>query len=863
MDTTTDDLNSVRQRARKRRRRTDPNAKIEATEPICEITLVIVVIGSALAIGTVHVQVLLGVAALALFGGGIALMAARELPKPALVLVAFAAFSALQAVPLPAWLANLLSPGTAQIWAHSMSTFGQPDLRSFPISLDPGASIAEALKWLTYAAVYLVATRVRARRGSPWLAALLFGSASFVTLITLIHGVADLRQLYGLYQPKFSVGRWNVGPLLNANNLAGYAILGLFAGGGLLLKGKSLLPRPALWIGVGVISTALCLTSSRAALVSVLVGGAVTLAWFVVVQRARVSPTQLALAVAPIVCGIIVAIALGTAKNFGELASLDAQRKVAGWRWSLPMIRDHWLLGVGRGAFETALPPYRQPLEYDWTAVFTHAENFVIQWVAEWGIPVGLLATVLIVSYVAKNWIASRTDRVRFMLLTGLCALLLQNQADLGLEIPSVAIAAILALAAGEQSPPFVPDEQRRFGWRAVFVIVPALALWACAFFFSRWPVDLERRDLSAGYRELPVKSDEDRENFREQLHSAMARHPGESYFPLLGALVAARGRDESPLPWLSRSLELAPSNGHAHLVLAQLLAGHRATKQAMLHLRLASQYDRTLSPIVGTLAERWAPTVEIMMEAVPSGPAGIAVLTEACARETHVDFKVECYRQAVQRDASEPDLQGNLADSLILALRTQQEPCGPEAADACAQEAETALRTMARLRPRSWRPSYLLAKLMIGRGDLKGAMALLARACPHNQDGDDCAREAVNAAIRLGSDEAISAAAASYATANCGVSNDTCAQALDWLAAALDAAGRATSALTYSVKAAEADDSASRWLRLANRAILANHYGVARTALERANRSPDASAQSRAETLVLTRRLAQGFMPL
>ncbi|HWZ88936.1 MAG TPA: O-antigen ligase family protein, partial [Polyangiaceae bacterium] len=740
----------------------------------------IVVIGSALAIGTVHIPALLAISALALVGGTLGAMAFRRVPAPAIVLAVLGVLSALQAIPLPAGLVRRLSPISAEVWSRCLVPFGEGALTRFPLSLDGGASAIEALKWFTYAAVYIMATRVRSRRGSSWLATLLFGSAVLVTLITLVHGVADLNVLYGVYEPNFTVGRWNVGPLLNSNNLAGYAILGLFSGAGLLLSGRSALPPLLLAVGLAVISTALCLSGSRAAILSTLLAGGVTLVWLIKVQRFRLSPRHLLWGVAPFLIGIVIAIAVGTSKDWGALATLDARRKFIVWSWSLPMIREHVWFGVGRGAFETAFSPYRQALDYDWTIVISHAENFVVQWVAEWGVPVGLCAVVLIVGYVLREWRANRSDRVRFMIMTGLVALLVQNLADLGLEIPAVAIAAVLALAAGERPVPRPATESaNRLGLLALAGFAPAFALWLAVILWARFPVESERREMALAYRELPAKSADERAQFRGHLRRAVLRHPGESFFPLLGSLVALRTGDGNPLPWIARSLDLAPANGRVHLVLAQLLEAHNATSQAMLHLRLAAQYDRTLAGTAGVHAVRWARSVDMLMQAIPDGPSGDTMLLGACAREPRIEAKIDCFRHATLRNPSDPDAQGQLAGSLLFALRSEQLPCNGTLAEGCAAEATRAIRAMARLQPRSWRPGYLTSKLLLARGDAKGAAQLLARVCPTTAEGDECAREAVMTAIRSRSDDAILAAVDASAARACD-SSVSCADALD-----------------------------------------------------------------------------------
>jgi tetratricopeptide (TPR) repeat protein len=886
----------------RRRQRHRRRSNADRWGSICDGMLVLVVVGSALAIGTVHIPALLAVSGLALIGATFELIALRRVPWPAVVLAAFGLFSALQAISLPAAWIKLVSPVSADVWLRCLVAFGEPALRSFPLSLDPSASIAEAVKWLTYASVYVMAMRTRARRGSAWLAILLFGSVTLVSLITLVQGIADLPELYGLYHPDFAPGRWNVGPLLNSNNLAGYAILGLFTGGGLLLSGRSPVPRLALLIGVGSITAALSLSGSRAGIVSVLVAGIVALVWLLRAKWARISARSFGVAVAPLAIGIAIAVALGTEHEAGQFTALDVERKVSVWRWSLPMIREHALFGVGRGAFETAFQAYRGALDYDWAIVITHAENFVVQWIAEWGVPVGVGAVVVIVGYVLREWYRSRSDRLRFMVLLGLLALFFQNFADLGLEVPALVIGAVLALAAGESATPAPAAEgveateaAKRFGRRAVLASCPAFALWVVAVFWSRFPVELERREMSAGYRELAIgnadelplhKADElalhradelemlrageltsadggasssadELGQFRNRLHQAVLRHPGEAFFPLLGALVAMRTRDGSALAWLARALELAPTNGPVHLVLADLMHSHGATTQAMMHLRLAGQYDRTLGSAVGARAPVWAPSIDLLMQAIPDGPHGRLVLLEACAKEQAIELKLECFRRAAKRSPGSFDAHFALAEALLAAIKSEKLPCNDALVEPCAAEAEAAIKSAAKLNPKAWRPGYLLSKVMLARGDTMGAARLLTRTCPRSFEGDECWQEALTMAMRGRADDAISTAANALASRECD-GMESCANMFASLASVLESGDQLALASKFYIKAAEAEPSAARWLKVGEFAAQAHLNGVARAALERANRSFDASPASRARVDLLRQRVAR-----
>ncbi len=228
------------------------------------------------------------------------------------------------------------------------------------------------------------------------------------------------------------------------------------------------------------------------------------------------------------------------------------------------------------------------------------------------------------------------------------------------------------------------------------------------------------------------------------------------------------RTRDGNPLTWIARALELAPTEGPVHLVLAELMHVHRATSQAMLHLRLAAQYDRTLGGAVSVRAPVWAPSVDLLMQAIPDGPYGDEVLLDACANERASERRLDCLRRATRRSPGLLRAQLALAESLLLAIRTTQPQCKDKLFERCAAEAEVAIRSAARLDPKAWRPGYLLSKVVLARGDSAGAAQLLTRTCPKTFEGDECWHEALAMAMQGGSIDTISAAANVLAARPC-----------------------------------------------------------------------------------------------
>src|SRR5262245_17621632 len=153
-------------------------------------------------------------------------------------------------VPLPAGLLKAVAPATADVWERCLLPFGEHGPRWASLSLDPGATAVEALKWATYGAVFVTATVVASRHGAAWGLLAVFAPSVAAALATLGHGLADSIRVWGLGQPEFTPVAWHVGPLLNPNTLAGYLNLGAIIGLGLMLGDRPHLPRWVLGLGV-------------------------------------------------------------------------------------------------------------------------------------------------------------------------------------------------------------------------------------------------------------------------------------------------------------------------------------------------------------------------------------------------------------------------------------------------------------------------------------------------------------------------------------------------------------------------------------------------------------------------------------
>ncbi len=833
-------------------------------EPVADWLLVALVLVSVLWIGSVTLPAVLVCGALGLLGGAIALRSLRAVPRATLFCGALAGACLLQIVPLPlSWL-SALSPAAAEVWSRGLHAFGEPPPAWAPLSIDPGATRVEALKWLTYALAFAIAEAARVRRGALWLLSVVFVAGSSVAAITLLHGALGLELLFGVYRPHMHVEPWNLGPLLNTNNLAGYCILALFCGLGLLSSSRAAVSAWVIGLGGAALVAALLLSGSRAAIGSAAVGGGL----FFLYRKARRagafggrrSTTHVPI---PLVlsglAGLVVALSFGGLRQLEALTTLDIERKSAVWRASLDTLADFPWWGVGRGAFETAFPPYQPQFQYDWTSLFAHAESFPLQWLVEWGVLVGGGALAVFVGWFLRAAWRLRRRSAEAAAVIGAFSFLLQNLADLALEVPGVCIALVVVLAAcGTRREPAGDPAVVRVGCSAAFVSAGATLVASLAL--SPWaPVRQERRALGAEYASAESSTRESRREYLARVRAALQRHPGEGYFSLLGARVAAQeGLD--PMPWLARALERSPNNGHVHLTLAEVLARRGATSQALMHLRFAVTYDATLTSEVGRRAAAWAPSVEAIRRAFPPGAVRPEVFLAVCGARRSVGFQVQCFEELLRRWPESERGELELARAFARGLGQKRSVCSSgRAASAeaatCAERLSAALARLEARTPGRWEVVMLRAQLLEARGQLPAAASAMANACPPDVHGEECAREALRLALAAGEGELVRRAGDAYVARNCR-SESACAVAHEFVAEHLRRGGRPMGALRHMLQAAEREPSAARWVRVAT---LCRNLGLetkALAALARALRAPDADEELRTRVSALRRQL-------
>ena len=800
------------------------------TSDVSRALLVLVIVGSVLALGSLHVPILIAVGAVATCSASLALartaIFGQRIPLPLLVILGLTAVTLLQAIPLPwRWLEQL-APANAEVWAGALSPLSRPHPSFAPLSLDPVATWGEVLKGWTYAAVFIAAMAAGARRGAAWGALVIFGSAATLASLTLAHGVLDASRVFGIYAPRSGASGFAVGPLINPNNCAGYLNLGILAGTSLLALPRPPLPRWALSIALALTVGVSLLTGSRGGLVSLVAGALLLFALLRQADRINAQPLNwkrfVLVGAGSTVLGIAFML-LAAASRTGQLLLARDTTKLHQLVTTLPLIEEFRWFGVGRGAFESAYPAFRTAGN---NTIFSHPENFLVQWVAEWGIGVTLaLLIVMCLLLRPRLWQVPR-NLAACGLFAGAAALALHNLVDLSSEVPGVAIGGVAAAgfawgnSAGRLGKSRVP-------WKNMLIVAAiGAAVTAAALAFGRHTLQSDREQLGDELAKRPPWP-----TFRAQLAQAMQRHPAEPFFPRLGAVAAWRDRRESPMPWLERALERGLSVGRTHYLLAQYLASRGKSSQALLELRLAAEFDPQLASRVATQAVKLTTEPDRLRRTVPEGVKGARLLLNLAhaLKPTEAQLAMDLLREAVERDPKMPEPRLLLVRKLLVPL----EAPGPPSPERAAQIQEVT-RLLDGLPTTTHEARQYRARLLVATGRGSEATAFLARDCPKLDEPTSCIALWLSVARVVKDRGALDAALQSLAQAGCSESRH-CADAYWAAGEACQVFGKDETALRHFERFATEANTSLAWQKVARYADQIGRADHALRALGRA----------------------------
>lgn len=763
-----------------------------------------------------------------------------------------ATWTALTAVPLPCGLVRTLAPVAGEIWASALTPLGEPSLATCALSVAPFATVQSAMNLASYALVAATATAVARALGLGAVLLSVLGVASFVAIVTLVHAVLGTEHLFGVSSLPAKSATGPASVIVNPNNLAGFMNLGVFSALALLGSRRPPAPRP-LVVVAGMLAVATTISSgSRGGVASLafgLVAFGLLLAWRRLSGKGRAVTSQAPFVLIVVLAGVALAILGASPALERDLFGDDVSKLGQIERVAKSLDRVDWS-GAGRGAFDSLSARIMGE-----RGNFTHeyVENFALSWLFEWGPWVGGAALLGLAYLLSPTRLRVRGHPPAACAWLGLVVLLLQNLADLGLELP--ALSGALAVIAGglegsrnarrrSDQGQSAPRPHAAVPLRLVSALLAVTLVWTLAT--GPTLAVLRERARSSSERALaegagPVE----REQAWRDVRLGLTRYPAEPYFALAGGWLAlAAGQDATP--WASEALRRAPRLARAHLLAAQVLVRRGAPEQALLHVARAVAAEGALSPELAAWIADWPLAVRRLEAAAPAGAVGARFLLQlSAALGTRADPSArQALLEAAMRRAP-TDLRVLAAEgwALLSDLRQGSAPC-PRATDGarCPLRADARARLLTVAAATRSTPTCeglrLEAALMAQEG--RGADALgLLEACPSCAAPAACAKDRVIVALDFGDEAQRRQALGAFRAGTCD-SVSRCADAESWLATVFLGRSRPEEALLFAWKAAELDPSGARYLAAARMARAAGRVDRVEVALSRARRWGD-----------------------
>jgi hypothetical protein len=579
-------------------------------EAVIQGLLALLLLTPALVFGAVHFSSL--AVFLALSSALMILLFATKSPVrirldlPSIIFLGLILFTLFQITPLPGAVAKLLSPADFEVREGALRPLGVEGPSFMPLTLDTSFTIAELGKLFLYLAVYWACSLWTRRHGARYITNLIVATGVAAAAVFLVHRILLLDKIYGFYSPihlSISSGRISA-PLINENHMAG--LLGICSA---VAIGRALAEhdraKRALLIGIaGLVGGSLALTFSRGG-IAAFVSGQCLFVLLRVIHRLfgdKKDRSTQHLAWLPLGLAFSLGLGLFAAQDIiiGEFARGDTKKLELAFE-GLPLIGRFWATGVGRGAFWVGFP-----LVSDLAArtTFTHAENAVVQLVADWGIPVGGLALIGMIAAVGRLLKNPPSKIEHAAALVAVVAFGLHNLVDFNLEVPGVAVlaAALLATLQASRREQAAKHHIPKAAMAALAACSVAAAV-GVGLYVADKNVDTEERLYRRALAEkdpLPFT--------RDRLFGVLSRHPADWYFPFVVGVHGFYHESSNPLPWLARAIELNSVSASAHFYVGRTFLRSGNLDQAMLELRLAAKYNASFAFPSAELLVSFAP---------------------------------------------------------------------------------------------------------------------------------------------------------------------------------------------------------------------------------------------------------------
>ncbi len=362
---------------------------------------------------------------------------------------ALTAYTAIQCVPMPiAWLA-IVAPRNADIWSRALNPLHEAGPTWAAISLDPTATRIEGVKGVAYLLAFVTALRLaRTRDGIAFLSNVIVMTGMALAAAALLHPAFGAHKLYGVWSPSVEAQAYekHMAPFLNPNNLAAYLNVAFCLALAATLAPDPRWPRPLSAAATLFLASTQIWVASRGGVATLVLGAALVVfisraPWLKKQERRTLAGKWLLVGLA-MGAGAFMLVLGSFEQSSTELFETNVSKfRLA--REAIRMIPAYPILGTGRGAFQSTFPAFRDS-PGNWT--FTHPENVVVQWLIEWGVPVGLGGLVAIVIGLRPNTVLARSSTASGA-WAGLVAVALQNLVDLGSEIPGLVLAPVVCAA--------------------------------------------------------------------------------------------------------------------------------------------------------------------------------------------------------------------------------------------------------------------------------------------------------------------------------------------------------------------------------------------------------------------------------
>ena len=532
-----------------------------------------------------------------------------------LVMMGLAWFwTCLQVVPLPEAMARALRLGSLET-AQTLRGFEWAGEIPLTISRDPGSTLLQILIGIAILSAFLAA-RLGGPSGLRPLAGATVVSALLLGFEGIAHRISGADAVFGMYTPRF-VQPQLLTPLMNGNHLGGFALTGALLGAGLAIQRCA--PSRHFWAAASALcALTVAATLSRGAIGSLLFGFVLLASWLLsrgTGRRRSVIP--LALMGATIV-GAAAFVGLEPILRRFETQGFDKLAVAArGFRL---LEGPAWWLGIGRGAFSSVFVSEEGSL-----ARYTHPENFVVQWMTEWGVVVGLALLLVLGTALWRRFRGAQKPVVAASCIA-IFALALQNLVDFSLEMAGVVV--VIASLLGALLPAAQTDAQSKHPLR-----LPAAAFVGFTGLLALIAPRVLESDVQSLIDRLNLTMEQDREaDFHATLRRALSLHPTEPAFALLAGAYAGSKQHRDAPRWLSVVMEQAPGWAAPHVVAAQWLFERGRLDQALLEIREAEErHPGSGQKALCQMIARF-PSMEHLERAAPSAELQAAYLDRASA---------------------------------------------------------------------------------------------------------------------------------------------------------------------------------------------------------------------------------------